>query len=490
MAKKNMISRRDFIKSSAIIGAGASFIPSGSVFGANDRINVGVIGCGGRGTGHVGWAQSSGAKVIAVCDPDKKHMDRGASKITNGEKVKQYRDIRELLADKDVDAVVIATPNHWHALATVMACQAGKDVYVEKPCSHSIWEGRKMVEAARKYKRIVQVGTQHRSDPALIQMRDLIAKKEIGEVQWIHSLWYAHRKPIGKVSGPQKIPDYIDYDLWCGPRRNVPLMRKKLHYDWHWMWPYGNGDVGNRVIHNIDDIHHVMQMGDDIPTRMMAVGGHFKYHDDAQTPNAELIVADWKVPIIFDSRDLPYVYPETGKLGGASVYNRFGKRYRFTNLIKCEGGFFAVSRGGGNMYDNDGNRIIKIRGDGGKNHMKNFFDAVRSRKSEELTAGIANAHMANMMMLTGNISYRCGKEASPDAVKKQMSFSEESSEAWGQMVEHLAGNGVDLNVTKPTLGPWLTLDPKAERFTGAHAAEANKYVREDMRSEFSIAETV
>jgi len=473
-----------------LFGAGISFIPSGSVFGANERINVGIIGCGNRGTGHVGWAEESGAKVIAVCDPDKHHMERAASRTADGSKTRKYQDIRDILADKDIDAVVIATPNHWHALATVMACQAGKDVYIEKPASHSVREGRKMVEAARKYNRIVQLGTQQRSDPALIKLRELIAAKEIGEVQWIHSIWYDYRKSIGKVAGPQTIPDYIDYDLWCGPRKNVPLMRKHLHYDWHWVWPYGNGDMGNKVIHTIDDIHHVMQMGDDLPKRMMAVGGRFKYDDDAETPTSELFVMDWKVPIIFGSRNLPYIYPDTGKKGHASIYKRFGRKYRFTNLINCEGGFFAVSRSGGGMYDRDGNRILKIEGDGGKNHMRNFFDAVRSRKTEDLNADIAAGHKANLMMLAGNISYRCGKEAAPDAVKNRMDFCEESAESWKQMAEHLASNGVDLNITKPTLGPWLNFDSKSERFTGAAADQANSFLREDMRKEFSIPDKV
>lgn len=480
------ISRRNFIKTSAAVGIGATILPSVNVLGANERINIGIIGCGNRGKGHVKWAESSGGTVVAVCDPDLHHMEKGAANAANPDKVKRYQDIRKLLADKDIDAVVIATPNHWHALATVLACQAGKDVYVEKPASHSIWEGRKMVEAARSNNRIVQLGTQQRSDPALIDLRQAIAKKELGEVQWIHSIWYAHRKPIGKVKGPQPIPDYIDYNLWCGPREKVPLMRKNLHYDWHWFWDYGNGDMGNRVIHNIDDIHHVMQMGDDIPRRMMAVGGHFKYHDDAQTPNTETIVMDWKVPIIFGSRDLPYVYKKTGKIGNASVYDRFGKRFRFTNLIKCEGGFFAVTRGGGAVYDNDGKHIRRIKGDGGSSHMRNWLDAVRSRKNEDLRTNIASGYTANLMMLTGNISYRCGQQAALADIEKRMAFCEESKESWRQTVAHLADNGVDLNINKATLGPWLNFDPKTERFSGASADMANSFVREKMRPEFSI----
>ncbi|MEX0741824.1 MAG: Gfo/Idh/MocA family oxidoreductase, partial [Phycisphaeraceae bacterium] len=295
-ARNYRLTRRRFMATSAAVAGGLMLTPGAQVRGANDRIRVGIVGCGGRGKGNVGWVNEvPGVSVVAVCDPDTTHMDQ-ASKDRD---YKKYQDYRDLLADDSIDAVVIATPNHWHALATIMACQAGKDVYVEKPASHSIWEGRKMVEAARKYNRIVQVGTQHRSDPAMIAAREAIANKELGEVQWAHSLWYAHRGPIGKVSEPQSVPDHINYDLWAGPRPTVPVMRNRFHYDWHWLWDYGNGDMGNRVIHVVDDIHHLLQMGDDVPTRMMSVGGRFKYDDDANTPNTQMILMDWKVPIIF-----------------------------------------------------------------------------------------------------------------------------------------------------------------------------------------------
>ena len=392
--------------------------------------------------------------------------------------------------NKDVDAVVFATPNHWHALGTIWACQAGKDVYVEKPASHSIWEGRKMVEAARKYKRMVQIGTQQRSDPALITMREMLDRKELGDVQFIHALWYANRGPIGKTTSAQSVPDNIDYDAWCGPREAGPLMRKKLHYDWHWFWDYGNGDMGNRVIHNIDDIHHVMRMDHDVPARMMALGGRFQYDDDANTPNTEVIIMDWKVPIVFSSRNMPHVDPRSGKKAGTSVYRRFDKSFRFTNLIKCEGGFFAVTRGGGKVYDNEGNEIKKIKGDGGGGHMKNFFAAVKSRQREELNADVEQGHLGCLLLHTGNISYRIGQPASPDKARAECDKYEESKFTWNDTLEHLKGNGVDLSMENPIVGPWLTFDPKTEQFTGDHATEANALVKESYRDPYVIPEEV
>lgn len=487
MSNPHRVTRRQFLAGTAATGA-AVMVVSDHVFGASERVGCGVVGCGGRGTSHVGWAKSSGGEMVAVSDPDAGHMAGAAKKA--GTDVKQYTDFRKLLADKSVDAVIFGTPNHWHALGTVMACQAGKDVYVEKPASHSIWEGRKMVEAARKYKRIVQVGTQQRSDPAYITLRKKIAKKELGEVQWVHSLWYAHRGPIGKVDGPQPIPEGVNYDLWCGPREVVPLRRKRFHYDWHWFWDYGNGDMGNRVIHTIDDVHHVLQIGGDVPRRMMAVGGRFKYDDDANTPNTEFIIMDWKVPIIFGSRNLPYVDPKTGKPKGTAVYRRFGRSFRFTNLIKCENGFFAVSRGGGAVYDNDGKQVEKIKGDGGGGHMQNWIDAVRSRKVEDLRGDVLGAHLSSVMLHTGNISYRIGKRVDVSEVAKAVKGGEESEETWKQTLDHLKRNGVDLAAEKPILGPWLTFDPKTERFTGDHAAQANALVKESYRPPYVIRDRV
>jgi hypothetical protein len=432
-----------------------------------------------------------GVRVVALCDTDQGVIDREVKKIEqDGGKVKATRDMRGIFDDEEIDAVVFATPNHWHALGTIWACQAGKDVYVEKPASHSIWEGRKMVEAARKYNRIVQVGTQHRSDPAFLTLRDKIRKKELGDVQWVHSLWYAHRSPIGKVRGPQKVPEGIDYGLWCGPRPVVPLRRRRFHYDWHWFWEYGNGDMGNRVIHTIDDVHHVLDIGEAVPARMMGVGGRFQYDDDATTPNTEIIVMKWKVPIIFGSRNLPYVDRKSGRKGGTAVYERFGRRFRFSNIIKCEGGYFAVSRGGGGVYDNDGRRTEKITGDGGARHARNWIEAVRSRRARDLTADVLGGHLSAVMLHTGSISFRVGERVGVGQVAGALEGIEEAEEAWKQTVDHLERNGLNLAKERPILGPWLTFDPKRERFTGEAADAANALVKESYREPFVVPEEV
>ncbi len=488
MSKKSL-SRRRFLAGTGAMGAGL-LMSHPRAFGANERIRIGVIGCGSRGKGNVRWSEENGASVVAVCDPDAKQAAGAVKRAKDADRVKQYKDLRHLLDDSSIDAVIVTTPNHWHALATVWACQAGKDVYVEKPASHSIWEGRKMVEAARKYKRIVQVGCQQRSDPAYLTLKAKLDAKELGEVQWIHSLWYTYRKPIGKVSGPQPIKDKEAYNLWCGPRPVVPLMRRRFHYHWHWVWDYGNGDMGNRVIHLIDDIHHVMRMNDNYPTRAMAVGGRFRYDDDANAPNTELIIMDWKVPILFDCRNLPAVDPTTGEIKGSDIYRRFGHQTSCDNLIKCEGGFYAVRRSSGEVYDNAGKCIEKIAGDGGAAHMGNWLEAIRSRDVSHLRADIEQGHFSSAILHIGNNSYRVGKPADASQVADAIGNGEEQAETWRQTLEHLRCNGVDFAREPATLGPSLTFDRNSERFVGEQADAANALVKDTYREPFVIPDEV
>ena len=263
-------------------GAAALAWPVRNVLGANDTVRVGFIGLGGRGRHSVKWFSGlPGVEVVGLCDPDKGAL---ASAQKGAPKAKAYTDLRKLLEDKSVDAVVVSTCNHWHALATVWACQAGKDVYCEKPLSHSIWEGRKVVEAMTKYKRIVQTGTQNRSDVGLRPAFEFIQSGQLGKIKMVRGFCYRNRGSIGKVDGPQPIPSNVDYDLWSGPRETVPLMRKKLQYDWHWVWATGNGDIGNQGPHETDLCRWVVGKKD-LPPRVISIGGRFCWNDDGETAN-------------------------------------------------------------------------------------------------------------------------------------------------------------------------------------------------------------
>ena len=495
---ENKINRRSFMGHSLAAGA-ALTLPTHRVLGANSDIRVAIIGCGGKGTSHLrDFATKPGVRIVAISDADKAHMNSAENQLKNtlakqdaniDTQYRQHQDFRHILDRNDVDAVVIATPNHWHALLTVMACQAGKDVYVEKPVSHCIWEGRKSIEAARKYNRIVQAGTQQRSDPALIHAAEDIRKGTLGAVQWIHSLWYRHRQPIGKVTGPTPIPEGVDYDLWCGPGPKGPLMRKRLHYDWHWIWAYGNGDMGNIAPHNSDDIRHLLGMTD-VPERVMSVGGRFAWDDDGETPNTHFALYDYKVPIVLEIRDMPHDKGNRSRRG-VSVYRRFGKGVKFTNIVKCENGFYNVTRGGGFSFDNDGNKIRQFKGDGGRNHVANFLKAARSRKFSDLNADILDGHLGAVMIHQANVAHRVGTGSTVDEIRERVNgHSEEGVETLNQMLKHLHANEVDLKKDKPVLSPWLTYSNDKERFVGAHAEKANKYVKDNYRAPYVVPEKV
>src|SRR5262245_48341900 len=254
--------RRSFIKTTALAGASLSLFPRlarSQPIGANGDIRVAVVGFGGRGRDHIGgFSELSGVRLVALCDVDRHILDREAKRCADaGKPVQSYTDIRKLLENKDVDVVSIATPNHWHALAAIWAIQAGKDVYVEKPVSHNVWEGRQIVNAARKYKKIVQTGTQSRSSrEGIYEAVKYVQAGNLGKILLSRGTCYKRRNSIGKTEGPQKVPDNINYDLWCGPapldppRRNSP--KGPIHYDWHWFWAYGSGDLGNQGIHQMD----------------------------------------------------------------------------------------------------------------------------------------------------------------------------------------------------------------------------------------------
>jgi len=253
--------RRDFIRSSMAVGAGLAMAgPASRVLGANNDIRLAVVGVGGQGGGHMGYfSRIPGVRLVAICDADQAHLDNRAADFEkkNNVKLKTYTDVRKLLDDKEIDAITSATPNHWHALVTVWACQAGKDVYIEKPACHEILEGRKMVEAARKYNRIVQIGTQKRSSEAHKEGFAWIREGHIGAIKWVRGFCYKGRGPgtngiVKGTNGPNRLAASVDYNLWCGPADMLPLTREQLHYVWHWVWNTGNGDIGNQGPHEMD----------------------------------------------------------------------------------------------------------------------------------------------------------------------------------------------------------------------------------------------
>jgi predicted dehydrogenase len=479
------LTRRDFLKSTMAAGVAMTLAaPYSKVRGANDDIRLAVVGTGGQGSGHIRtFGRIPGVRIVAICDADRDHLERHLEEFKkNNQDVTGYTDVRKLLDDKNIDVISSATPNHWHSLVTVWACQAGKDVYIEKPASHEIWEGRKMVEAARKYNRIVQVGTQRRSSKAYQNAYEYIQKGNIGKILWARGFCYKPRASIGKVNGPQPIPESVDYNLWCGPADMVPLMRQRLHYDWHWVWNTGNGDIGNQGVHEMDEARWGLgQKG--LPARVISIGGRFGYVDDAETANTQIVFLDYKpAPLIFEVRGLPRKKDDKAMDNYRTV--------RIGVVVQCEKGYFAAGEGGGWVYDNDGNRIQQFAGSGGGGHYRNFLDAVRSRKSSDLNADILEGHMSAALCHMGNISYRLGKKMSVDEIKNTIGANTELMDSFDRMVEHLKANEIDLEKEQITMGPMLTMDIEKEQFTGEHGEMANLLIKRNYREPFVVPDEV
>jgi len=486
------INRRDFLRKS--VGAGLSFWGSRVAFsatryrqiiGANNDVRMGIIGIRSKGQQHIEmFREIPGVRVVALCDADLEILNRETEKFkSRNEPVSAYQDLRKLLDDKEVDAIAIATPNHWHSLAAIWACQAGKDVYVEKPVSHTVAEGRKLVEAARKYNRIVQAGTQNRSDTGFREALEFIREGHIGKYLYAHGVWFKERNPIGHVDKPQPIPATVDYNLWTGPAKMQPLMRKRLHYDWHWFWEYGDGEMANIGIHQIDDCRFALNL-QGYPRRIWSLGGRFVFDDDGETPNTHMTILDYgETPVIVEVRNL---YRAKGQRAMDHL-----RGTRDGNVLQCEGGYFVGGRGGGSVYDNDKKRIKQFPGDGGGLHQTNFIEAVRSRKREVLRADIEQGHITSALCHLANISHRIGKEADLDEIRSVAGVGAEGRETVESIIDHLVKNEVDLQRQRLTLGPWLSWDAEKEMCVGDFAGKANKYLkRKKYRKPFVLPKNI
>ena len=488
------LTRRQFLRATALSTAAVG-LPGVSLFGAsqgtgaNDVIRIGVVGFGGRGGDHISGMRklaSKGVRIVALCDADRKILAGGVDSFAKrNEKVEGYTDIRRLLENKDVDAITIATPNHWHSLGVVWACQAGKDVYVEKPISHNVWEGRQAVNAARKYKRIVQAGTQSRSSQAIRDAVAWVRAGNLGKIQISRGLCYKPRKSIGKTQGPQPLPPDVDYDLWCGPAPKAPLRRKNLHYDWHWVWDTGNGDLGNQGIHQMDIARWFLGV-DELSPAVFSVGGRLAYDDDGETPNTQFVFHDYpNAPLIFEVRGLPKAKEFQEKEWNANMDRFMGGG--ISVIVHCEGGHVLVpDYRSAIAYDKDGKELKKWSA--ASDHYENFINAMRSRKISDLNGEILEGHLSSALCHTGNVSYQLGRQAAPDAIREEIRGSKAALETFERMADHLAKNGVDLNTTKATVGPVLQMNPKTEKFKGNAAAD--KLLTRPYRAPFVVPEKV
>jgi predicted dehydrogenase len=497
------INRRDMVKGTlagglflGLQGPAVENARPAHAAGPNEEVHLALIGLGGIDVpGSVGGRgrqllrairEVPGAKVVAVCDVDEAVLDNGVQLLKeHGDRVAKHVDLRHVMDDKNIDAVVIATPNHWHALATIWACQADKDVYVEKPFSHTIWEGRQMVAAARKHNRIVQVGTQSRSSTTLAEAFAYIHSGQLGPIRCVHALIYRPRGGIARVDAPTPVPSSIDYNLWCGPTPLAPVMRKQVHYEWHWFWATGDGEIGNNGPHTIDIGRWALGQ-DQLPPRALSIGGRFGVDDAAETPNTHIAIFDYHpAPMICEVRNLQKQGNDIGKFRGISS----------GVVVDCEGGYYIGNASGGTVYDKQGKKIKEINPppneqDTEARHMANFVSAVRSRNVSDLNAEAEVGHVSAACCHMANVSHRLGKIYPPSTIREMTADQPELLDAFERCDEYLRANRVDLNSSQAVVGPWVTWDSDQHRFVDQFAEEANTLSHPVYRKPFEVPRLV
>lgn len=461
------LTRRRFFEDSLLAAAAAATagLPraataaeEGSKSAAN-KVTVAILGCGIRGKQHVNeLARFADCDIAYVCDPDRERSAELSKLVTEKDRPapKVVADMRTIFDDKSVDAVFIATCNHWHSLAAIWAMQSGKDAYVEKPVSHNVSEGRRMVQVARKTGRICQGGTQYRSSGPNAAAMEYMRQGKLGDVKLARSIVYGGRGSIG-AAGQYEVPAHVDYNLWAGPAPLAPLTRPKLQYDWHWVWDTGNGELGNNNVHSLDLCRWGLGVTG-LGRTVISFGGRFGYTDAGQTPNTQVCVFDFgDKTIISETRGL--------------------KTAPFRPDFKGVGTIFEGTNGiiaGSSLFDPDGKLVSTFEGKG-ENHFANFLAAVRSRKREDLKAEILEGHQSSALCHIGNISWRLGRSASPEEVRAALTrlpASVKVLETFDRTTQHLQDNKVDLQQTQLTLGPLLALDSQREAFVANPQADA------------------
>lgn len=464
--------RRTFMQTAAV-GAGAlALSPTTKVLGANEQVRVAFIGIGGRGGGLLGsFSKIPGVTVAALCDANSSNLERHASKHP---KAFATTDFRKILERKDVDAIVSATPNHWHALLTIWACQAGKHVYIEKPVSHTIFEGIKMTDAARKYKRIVSSGFQNRSDSGLRPFFERLHKGEWGKVQSVRVLTYRNRNSIGKVDTPITPPAELDYDLWLGPAQDVPIMRPRLAYDWHWDYNTGDGDLGNQGPHETDLARWALNDPMSLPDTVECMGGRFAWNDGGNTPNMLLVRMMYgDVPITCETINLRR---PNYKGVGVGV------------IISCENGEFRGGRGGGKVLAPDGSELASWRGNQNA-HYPQFIEAIRKNDHTILNSEVESAAYSSGLAHVSNIAYRVGDAVPHPEAMERFGHDADLKESIARFGEIRQNGGVPEDA-KWTYGPKLHFDSKKMHFVGEHSYLANPYVTRLYRKGYEVTHEV
>ncbi len=443
-------SRREFLKTGAKAVAVATaaerlrtWSTPSNVLGANDRVRVAIIGLRGRGENHIqGYGALKNVEIATLCDVDESVMHERLAQVQKlGFQPKTCTDFRKVLDDKSIDAVSIATPHHWHALMAIEACQAGKDVYVEKPCSHNLWEGRQLVRAAAKYDRIVQHGTQSRSDPAVMEAVQKLREGLLGDVYLSRGLCFKWRDTIGKTP-VSPVPAGVDYGLWTGPAPLKPFTKNHFHYNWHWFWDYGNGDLGNQGIHQLDIARWGLGLG--FPNKVSAVGGHFMFDDDQETPNtlncafqydlpqSKRVLLEFEVRHWMSNHEAGIGAGRAGRPAAEAAQGGLGPKEgswnSVGNIFYGPKGYLGIDNSAGyQTWLGKGQEPGPSAPEAPEDHFANFIACVVSRKKQDLRAPIEEGHFSSGLAHLANASYRLGRTLEFDPATELVKNDDEAN---------------------------------------------------------------
>jgi predicted dehydrogenase len=432
-----------------------------------DRVRLGLIGLGWRGGQHLdALLARTDCEIVALCDPEAAFLDAARAKAP---RAKASADLRAVLDDPGVDAVVISTCNHWHCLAAVWACAAGKDVYVEKPLSYTLWEGRQLIHAARNHGRVVQVGTQQRSDPLQRQVRAFLHdEKALGPIESVTVTRFGIREGIGRRDTPLEMPTTLNYDLWLGPAADRPMFRSKVNYDWHWDWNTGNGECANWGVHVLDDVRNVAFRDTvSLPSAVTVGGGRVVWNDAGETPNLMFSLLDaGGIPVVFALSNLPATPAAKRPLRFEDTESGY--------IVHCAGGSYHGRRGEGVALDKSGAVVREFKGTtGGAEHYADFFDAVKTR--QQPAADVVIGHDSTNWSHVINAAWRSAR--GEGLVPAGELPGGAASDAVARLLrEHVTAYGSAISTDALALGPRMQIDPARELFVGPAADAANAFL--------------
>lgn len=472
-------SRRNFLASTAAIG-GSLMISgtksSGKIIGANDRLRIAVAGVNGRGQSHIGgWTSQSNVEIAWLADPDPAVLGNVAKSLEKkvDHKFETTADVRRALEDKTLDAISVATPNHWHSLLTIWAAQAGKHVYVEKPMSHDVAEGRVAVAAQKKYGVVIQHGTQNRSNAQIAGLHAAIHAGKFGKLKISYGYCCKPRASIGfkPISDP---PEGLDWNMWRGPADIQEFHANYVHYNWHWFWLSGNGDLNNQGTHQLDIARWAIDPDQTHPIKAMAIGGRFQWNDQGETPNTMFAMAEYPngQQVFFNVRNVNYK----------------GYEHQVENEYYFEDGGKIIR---GKYYAKGDTEGVKVDVPEGKvtpgGNWASFIAACRAKDPMMANGNVHDAHYGCVLGHLMNNSYRLGQKMPFDLKSGKFGDNKDAFEHFGKLHAIMAdGVGVPVDGSNYTVGPVLTFDPKTEKHTGPMAEQANKLLKDRNRAGFEV----